>query len=129
MVYAVLVHSLDGKGSIFHSQFYTAEGNDAARKTRQQQIIHHVYQEHVFRLQCTAGRRGGPQGETLAGGDAGNSKVGGSWACGANSAARTARRRARPQNAFPVDGLHRRGCGTGLGWVPVAVIPGVWQLV
>ena len=88
MVYAVLVHSLDGKGSIFHSQFYTAEGNDAARKTRQQQIIHHVYQEHVFRLQCTAGRRGGPQGETLAGGDAGNSKVGGSWAGGANGAAR-----------------------------------------
>ena len=76
MVFAILIHSLDGGGTVYHSQFYTIEGNDANKKKRQQQIIHMVQQEHIFRLQCTKRRVGSAQqGETLAGGDITHLKV------------------------------------------------------
>mmetsp|Transcript_1676 Transcript_1676/g.3494 ORF Transcript_1676/g.3494 Transcript_1676/m.3494 type:complete len:196 (-) Transcript_1676:298-885(-) len=48
MVYALLIHSVDSSQSLHFSIFYTPEGNDGNKKTRQQSIIRRILQEHLF---------------------------------------------------------------------------------
>ncbi|CAD7945263.1 unnamed protein product [Amoebophrya sp. A120] len=46
MVYAVLIHGVEGR--LFFSLFYSAEGNDSRKKTRQQTIMRRILAEHLF---------------------------------------------------------------------------------
>lgn len=47
-VYAFLIHSADNVGSIYFSHFYTPEGNDPIKATRQQTIIRKVIEDKSF---------------------------------------------------------------------------------
>ena len=47
-VYAFLIHSSENVGSIFFSHFYTAEGNDPSKATRQQTIVRKVIEDKSF---------------------------------------------------------------------------------
>jgi hypothetical protein len=47
-VYAFLIHSSENVGSIYFSHFYTAEGNDPSKATRQQTIVRKVIEDKSF---------------------------------------------------------------------------------
>ena len=42
MVYGLLVHSLDHRGVVWFSHFFTPEGNDTSKKDREQMVIGRV---------------------------------------------------------------------------------------
>uniref|UniRef100_A0A7S2KS53 Uncharacterized protein n=1 Tax=Zooxanthella nutricula TaxID=1333877 RepID=A0A7S2KS53_9DINO len=48
MVYGLMVHSVDSSQTLHFSIFYTPEGNDANKKTRQQTIMRRILEEHLF---------------------------------------------------------------------------------
>ena len=48
MIYAFLIHSSENVGSIFFSHFYTGEGNDQSKTSRQQTIIRKVIEDKTF---------------------------------------------------------------------------------
>lgn len=48
MVYGLMVHSVDSSQTLHFSIFYTPEGNDARKKTRQQTIMRRILEEHLF---------------------------------------------------------------------------------
>ena len=48
MVYAVIIHSVDSCQTVYFSYFYTSEGNDGQRKTRQLAIMRRILEEHFF---------------------------------------------------------------------------------
>ena len=48
MIYAFLIHSAESVGSVFFSHFYTGEGNDQARTSRQQLIVRKVIEDKSF---------------------------------------------------------------------------------
>merc|ERR1719476_677877 len=43
-----MIHSVDTSQTLHFSIFYTPEGNDRNNKTRQQTIMRHILQEHLF---------------------------------------------------------------------------------
>jgi hypothetical protein len=47
-VYGFLIHSSDNVGSIYFSHFYTPEGNDPIKATRQQTIVRKVIEDKSF---------------------------------------------------------------------------------
>ena len=48
MIYAFLVHSAESVGAVYFSHFYTGEGNDQAKASRQQTIIRKVIEDKTF---------------------------------------------------------------------------------
>lgn len=48
MVYGLLIHSVDSSQTLHFSIFYTPEGNDGNKKTRQQNIMRRILEEHLF---------------------------------------------------------------------------------
>ena len=53
-VYAFLIHSSENVGSIYFSHFYTAEGNDPSKATRQQTIVRKVIEDKSFQQHSVA---------------------------------------------------------------------------
>ena len=47
-IYGFLIHSSENVGSIYFSHFYTAEGNDPTKATRQQTIVRKVMEDKSF---------------------------------------------------------------------------------
>jgi len=50
MVYGLMVHSVDSSQTVHFSIFYTPEGNDGRKKTRQQTIMRRILEEHLFQM-------------------------------------------------------------------------------
>mmetsp|Transcript_81192 Transcript_81192/g.251991 ORF Transcript_81192/g.251991 Transcript_81192/m.251991 type:complete len:201 (-) Transcript_81192:52-654(-) len=50
MVYGLMVHSVDSSQTLHFSFFYTPEGNDGRKKTRQQTIMRRILEEHLFQM-------------------------------------------------------------------------------
>ncbi|CAK0882123.1 unnamed protein product [Prorocentrum cordatum] len=48
MVYGLMIHSVDSSQTLHFSIFYTPEGNDGHKKTRQQTIMRRILEEHLF---------------------------------------------------------------------------------
>lgn len=48
MVYGLMIHSVDSSQTLHFSIFYTPEGNDSHKKTRQQTIMRRILEEHLF---------------------------------------------------------------------------------
>lgn len=48
MVYGLMCHSVGSSQLLHFSIFYTPEGNDAQKKTRQQTIMRRILEEHLF---------------------------------------------------------------------------------
>mmetsp|Transcript_44878 Transcript_44878/g.104618 ORF Transcript_44878/g.104618 Transcript_44878/m.104618 type:complete len:204 (+) Transcript_44878:51-662(+) len=48
MVYGLMIHSVDSSQTLHFSIFYTPEGNNAYKKTRQQTIMRRILEEHLF---------------------------------------------------------------------------------
>mmetsp|Transcript_37064 Transcript_37064/g.105989 ORF Transcript_37064/g.105989 Transcript_37064/m.105989 type:complete len:201 (-) Transcript_37064:103-705(-) len=48
MVYGLMIHSVDSSQTLHFSIFYTPEGNDGRKKTRQQTIMRRILEEHLF---------------------------------------------------------------------------------
>eukprot|EP00928_Gymnodinium_smaydae_P054140 TRINITY_DN37964_c0_g1_i1.p1 TRINITY_DN37964_c0_g1~~TRINITY_DN37964_c0_g1_i1.p1 ORF type:complete len:201 (-),score=33.52 TRINITY_DN37964_c0_g1_i1:62-664(-) len=48
MVYGLMIHSVGSSQTPHFSIFYTPEGNDAHKKTRQQNIMRRILEEHLF---------------------------------------------------------------------------------
>mmetsp|Transcript_64530 Transcript_64530/g.189207 ORF Transcript_64530/g.189207 Transcript_64530/m.189207 type:complete len:201 (+) Transcript_64530:60-662(+) len=48
MVYGLMIHSVDSSQTLHFSIFYTPEGNDGQKKTRQQNIMRRILEEHLF---------------------------------------------------------------------------------
>lgn len=48
MVYGLMIHSVDSSQKLHFSIFYTPEGNDVHKKTRQQTIMRRILEEHLF---------------------------------------------------------------------------------
>mmetsp|Transcript_58512 Transcript_58512/g.164035 ORF Transcript_58512/g.164035 Transcript_58512/m.164035 type:complete len:201 (-) Transcript_58512:266-868(-) len=48
MVYGLMIHSVDSSQTLHFSIFYTPEGNDGNKKTRQQNIMRRILEEHLF---------------------------------------------------------------------------------
>eukprot|EP00930_Biecheleria_cincta_P097182 TRINITY_DN88901_c0_g1_i1.p1 TRINITY_DN88901_c0_g1~~TRINITY_DN88901_c0_g1_i1.p1 ORF type:complete len:215 (-),score=48.71 TRINITY_DN88901_c0_g1_i1:74-688(-) len=48
MVYGLMIHSVDSSQTLHFSIFYTPEGNDMHKKTRQQTIMRRILEEHLF---------------------------------------------------------------------------------
>lgn len=48
MVYGIMIHSVDSCQTLHFSNFYTAEGNDSRKKTREQMIMRRILEEHLF---------------------------------------------------------------------------------
>mmetsp|Transcript_16034 Transcript_16034/g.37821 ORF Transcript_16034/g.37821 Transcript_16034/m.37821 type:complete len:201 (-) Transcript_16034:77-679(-) len=48
MVYGLMIHSVDSCQTLHFSIFYTPEGNDSHKKTRQQTIMRRILEEHLF---------------------------------------------------------------------------------
>ncbi|CEL92266.1 unnamed protein product [Vitrella brassicaformis CCMP3155] len=54
MVYGLMIHSVDSSHRLFFSIFYSPEGNDGQKKTRQQTIMRRILEEHLFQTQCAS---------------------------------------------------------------------------
>lgn len=50
MVYGLMIHSVDSCQTLYFSIFYTPEGNDSQKKTRQQTIMRRILEEHLFQM-------------------------------------------------------------------------------
>mmetsp|Transcript_110992 Transcript_110992/g.312936 ORF Transcript_110992/g.312936 Transcript_110992/m.312936 type:complete len:201 (-) Transcript_110992:80-682(-) len=48
MVYGLMIHSVDSSQTLHFSIYYTPEGNDGNKKTRQQTIMRRILEEHLF---------------------------------------------------------------------------------
>eukprot|EP00933_Yihiella_yeosuensis_P008486 TRINITY_DN11395_c0_g1_i1.p1 TRINITY_DN11395_c0_g1~~TRINITY_DN11395_c0_g1_i1.p1 ORF type:complete len:205 (-),score=9.93 TRINITY_DN11395_c0_g1_i1:137-751(-) len=48
MVYGLMIHSVDSSQTLHFSIFYTPEGNNVHKKTRQQTIMRRILEEHLF---------------------------------------------------------------------------------
>eukprot|EP00439_Symbiodinium_sp_Y106_P063473 s1736_g9.t2 len=48
MVYGLMIHSVDSSQTLHFSIFYTPEGNNTYKKTRQQTIMRRILEEHLF---------------------------------------------------------------------------------
>ena len=53
-LYAFLIHSIESVGLVFYSRFYTGEGNDHAKGTRQQTIVRRVVEDKSFHQNAIA---------------------------------------------------------------------------
>ncbi|CAK8993682.1 Calcium/calmodulin-dependent protein kinase type IV [Durusdinium trenchii] len=50
MVYGLMIHSVDSSQTLHFSIFFTPEGNNAYKKTRQQTIMRRILEEHLFQM-------------------------------------------------------------------------------
>eukprot|EP00434_Breviolum_minutum_P011358 symbB.v1.2.010023.t1/scaffold650.1/size176305/2 len=50
MVYGLMIHSVDSSQTLHFSIFYTPEGNNSYKKTRQQTIMRRILEEHLFQM-------------------------------------------------------------------------------
>jgi hypothetical protein len=48
MIYAFLIHSAENVGAVYFSHFYTGEGNDELKTSRQQAIVRKVVEDKSF---------------------------------------------------------------------------------
>lgn len=53
-VYAFLIHSPESVGTVYYSRFYSGEGNNSARVTRQQTLVRKVLEEKSFQQQSVS---------------------------------------------------------------------------
>lgn len=54
MIYGFLIHSADNVGAVFFSHFYTGEGNDGLKTSRQQAIVRKVVEDKSFQQHAAA---------------------------------------------------------------------------
>lgn len=54
MIYAFLIHSAENVGAVHFSHFYTGEGNDQSKASRQQTIIRKVLEDKTFQQQSAS---------------------------------------------------------------------------
>lgn len=53
-IYAFFIHGPESTGSVLYGQFYTGEGNDGAKITRQQTIVRKVNEDKSFQQQAAS---------------------------------------------------------------------------
>ena len=54
MIYGILIHSAESVGATYFSHFYTAEGNDCDKLSRQQAIVRKVLEDKSFQQQAAS---------------------------------------------------------------------------